>query len=120
MSNGKPITDPPDPIKALAVYWLRADVMLTLVLASKGAWLEDAAKHKTEFETYIAFWLSALYVVVEGFRRLKLDATKVPGLSNPRVDTLRLIRNGCFHCQRDYNKLVPFLSGDLKSFVLRC
>ena len=113
--SGRPITNPADPVRALSVYWLRADVMLTLVQASEGAWLEDAAKHKTEFD-YIAFWLSALYVVVEGFRELKLDATQVPALADPRVDTLRLFRNGCFHYQPDYNKLVPFLSGDLEAF----
>ncbi|MGB6438398.1 MAG: hypothetical protein WBE89_03495 [Methyloceanibacter sp.] len=37
-------------------------------------------------------------------------------LSDPRVDTLRLFRNGCFHYQRDYQKFAPFLSGDLESF----
>ena len=44
-----------DPVLALAVSWLRADVMHTLVHNTEDAWLEDAAKHKTEFETYIAF-----------------------------------------------------------------
>jgi hypothetical protein len=105
-----------DPILALAVYWLRADVMHTLLHDIRDAWLEDAAKHKTEFETYIAFWLSALCVVVEGFNELKLDAAQVPELSDPRVDTLRHFRNGCFHYQRDYQKFAHFLSGDLESF----
>ena len=105
-----------DPVLALAVYWLRADVMHTLVHDTEDAWLEDAAKHKTEFETYIAFWLSALFVVVEGFNELKPDATQVTELSDPRVDTLRLFRNGCFHYQRDYQKFAPFLSGDLELF----
>jgi hypothetical protein len=50
----------------LAVYWLRADVMHTLINDTEDAWLEDAAKYKTEFETYIAFWLSALFVVSKG------------------------------------------------------
>jgi hypothetical protein len=63
-----------------------------------------------------AFWLSALYVVVEGFRKLKLDAKRVPAISDPRVDTLRLFRNGCFHYQRYYKKFAPFLSGDLETF----
>ena len=90
--------------------------MHTLVHDTEDAWLKDAAKHKTEFETYIALWLSALFVVVEGFKELKLDATQVPELSDPRLDTLRLFRNGCFHYQRDYRKFAPVLSGDLKSF----
>jgi hypothetical protein len=47
---------------------------------------------------------------------LKLEATQVPELSDPRVDTLRLFRNGCFHYQRDYQKFVSFLSGDLGLF----
>ena len=58
----------------------------------------------------------AIHVVVEGFKELKLDATQVPGLSDPRVDQLRLFRNGCFHYQRDYKKFAPFLSGDLEAF----
>jgi hypothetical protein len=86
--------------------------MYTLVHDTEHAWLENAAKHKTEFETCIAFWLSTLLVVVEGFNALKLDATQVPELSDPRVDTLRLFRNGCFHYQRDYQKFAPIgLSG---------
>jgi hypothetical protein len=105
-----------DLVLALAVYWLRADVMHALVHATEDAWLEDVTTHKAEFETYIAFWLSALYVVVEGFRELKLDATQVPEMSAPRMDTLRLFRNGCFHYQRDYKKYAPFLSGDLEAF----
>src|SRR6185295_14811355 len=50
------------------------------------------------------------------FNELTLDATQVPELSDPRVDTLRLFRNGCFHYQRDYQKFAPFLSGHLESF----
>ena len=105
-----------DPVRALGIYWLRADVMHTLVHATEDAWLEDAKANKEEFETYIAFWLSALYVVVEGFKELKLDAKQVPAISDPRVEDLRLFRNGCFHYQRDYKKYAPFLSGDLKAF----
>ena len=35
-----------DPVLALAVYWLRADVMHTLVHDTEDAWLEDAASTK--------------------------------------------------------------------------
>ena len=34
------ITIPTDRVRALAVYWLRADVMHSLVLATEDAWLE--------------------------------------------------------------------------------
>lgn len=111
------ITIPADRVRALGVYWLRADVMHSLVLATEDAWLEDAKANKEKFETYIAFWLSALYVVVEGFKELKLDATQVPAISDPpRMKTLKLFRNGCFHYQRNYKKFAPFLSGDLEAF----
>jgi hypothetical protein len=97
-----------DPVLALTVYWLRADVMHTLVHATMDAWREDPTAHKTEFDTYTSFWLSALYVVVEGFTDLKLDATQVPEMLNPRVQTLKRFRNGCFHYQRSSSKADPF------------
>jgi hypothetical protein len=49
------ITIPADRVRALGVYWLRADVMHSLVLATEDAWLEDAKANKEKFETYIAF-----------------------------------------------------------------
>ena len=105
-----------DPVLALAVYWLRADVMHTLVHDTEDAWLEDAAAQDRVRDLHR---LLAIGTLRGGRRvqRLKLDATQVTELSDPRVDTLRLFRNGCFHYQRDYRKFAPFLSGDWGSSI---
>ena len=60
-----------DPILALAEYWISADCMHTLTHFLKDDWMvgKDEAV-EVEFRTYLSYWLSALYVVVEGFNEL--------------------------------------------------
>ena len=100
-----------DPVLALAQYWISADYMHTLTHILNEKWDVSAAsrkKHWQEFRTYHAYWLSALYVVVEGFIELKFDATKVPEITHPHIKNLKLFRNGCFHYQRDTRKQIKF------------
>jgi len=52
---------------------------------------------------YMSYWYSALYVVVEGWKRLELhDADIDRLLTSPNVKHLRTYRNGVCHFQPDY------------------
>lgn len=60
---------------------------------------------KTEIESflYMSYWYGALYVVVEGWRELKLVDTAIDELlQSPNVDLLRRYRHGVFHFQSGY------------------
>ena len=52
---------------------------------------------------YMSYWYAALYVVIEGWRDLKLtDKTIDELLNSPNVGLLRRYRNGAFHFQKKY------------------
>jgi len=54
----------------------------------------------SDFAIFMAYFYSALFVVVEGYRELKLhDSTVDELLESPNVDFLRLFRNGTMHFQ---------------------
>jgi hypothetical protein len=60
---------------------------------------------KTEIECflYMSYWYGGLYVVIEGWRVLKLTDPAIDALlQSPNVKLLREYRNGTFHFQRSY------------------
>jgi hypothetical protein len=49
----------------------------------------------------LSYWYASLYVVIEGWRELKLEDQDISRLlASPYVETLRRYRNGAFHFQR--------------------
>ena len=55
------------------------------------------AGHEHELETYLVFWLSGLFVVVEGFNKLKLKDARVQKLFNEHVSELKQMRHETYH-----------------------
>ena len=106
-----------DPILRLCSYWLSSKIMHEHVHELVDDFFdlayEDDFSLWYEFRTYYSYWLSSLYVVVEGFEYLKLDRKKVPSISDNRIETLRLFRNATFHYQNNYDKQVKFHKKDL-------
>ena len=52
---------------------------------------------------FMYYWYASLYVVVRGFRSLKLIDPRINALlASPNVKTLRRCWNGVFHFQPDY------------------
>ena len=104
---------------ALHKHWCTADaVKLTIgVPVHDGLpdWPEEllalAQLHSSFLR--IAVWYSLLYVVVEGYRDLKLDDTLINELlaNEQMTDALRRFRNAVFHYQEDPvgPKLMAFL-----------
>jgi hypothetical protein len=100
------------PLLYLSEYWISAEHMRRLTFAIKPKSPEEAKRDWHKFRTYHSYWLSALYVVVEGFIELELDKTKVQEITDERINTLKLFRNGCFHYQTDHKKQLKFLADD--------
>jgi hypothetical protein len=87
-----------DPVAMLAVYWFRAKMMHELLHYLKDTVVSgDLRKLKGEtwfeFETYLCFWLSALWVVVEGFNKLKLKDARVQRLFKEHMPYLKAVRH---------------------------
>jgi len=61
---------------------------------------------------YMTYFYSAIYLVIEGWKELKLSDSKVDKLiDSPNTDKLRLFRNATFHYQKEpiSPKLLQFL-----------
>jgi hypothetical protein len=57
---------------------------------------------RTQFVN-LCYWMASLYVVVEGWRDLKLSDAEIDTLlESPHVAALRRFRNGVFHFQKNY------------------
>jgi hypothetical protein len=57
-----------------------------------------------ESQVLMGYWYTGLYVVIEGWRELKLADSKIDELlASPNVDLLRRYRHGVCHFQKDYN-----------------
>lgn len=53
-----------------------------------------------EFIAFSAVWFASLYVVIEGWRELKLTDSEIDTLlESEHVDSLRVFRNATFHFQ---------------------
>jgi hypothetical protein len=50
-----------------------------------------------EFETFLDHWLSGLFVVVEGFNKLKLKDARVQRLFKEHVQYLKAMRHETYH-----------------------
>lgn len=104
-----------DPVLRLAHYWLSAKLMhehlhdLRHHFGTLDA-IEEAGEIM-DFEVYLGFWLSALYVVAEGFVELRLKDPEIEPLIAAHIDSLRLYRNATFHFQRKPDKHVQFHDG---------
>jgi hypothetical protein len=52
---------------------------------------------------YLCYWYAALYVVVEGWKKLELHDPQVDELlKSPNVEFLKLYRHNVFHFHEDY------------------
>lgn len=61
------------------------------------------AELEIEYNLYLSYWFSSLYVVIEGWKQMGLSDKKIDALLDPQnVNLLRRYRNGVFHFQKDY------------------
>lgn len=112
------------PLVALHRHFIAANKMRILfqeTLTDPKQWNQfpDAAplekfllQHAGNYGIFMFYWYSGLYVVIEGFRELKLTSEKIESLlQSPNTEGLRLVRNATFHFQKD------FFSPKMESFL---
>jgi hypothetical protein len=91
---------PDDSMKRLAKYWFRAKLMHELMHSMKDEYgLVRIEKEGLwwEFETFLVHWLSGLFVVVEGFNKLKLRDARVQRLFKEHMQHLKRMRHETYH-----------------------
>ncbi|MCG8504304.1 MAG: hypothetical protein MI755_06840 [Sphingomonadales bacterium] len=116
------MTDKPttltDPVLRLTQYWLSARIMHAHLHEMVDAYpdLDDLRKDGQQFHflTYFSFWLSALYVVAEGYIELGLRDSELDKLIRRHIGSLRRYRNATFHFQRQPNKHTQFFDAGYK------
>jgi hypothetical protein len=91
-----------DPILKLSGYFVKADRMHDLV-----HWMRDEYTipviftrrdgTKLQFEAYLDFWLAGLFVVVEGFNKLRLQDDAIRRLLKQDIGRLKLFRDETYH-----------------------
>jgi hypothetical protein len=64
---------------------------------------------RQEFMTFTNFWLATLFVVSEGWKKLKVADVEINTLIAQHLDSLRLFRNAVYHFQRDDKKAYSVL-----------
>ena len=68
--------------------------------------------HVDDYGVFMFYWYSGLYVVIEGFRKLRLQDKQIDALlKSPNVEALRLMRNATFHFQKEFfsPKMIHFI-----------
>ena len=88
-------------IGRLSKYLFRAELMRDIVhsmVEQRGPGLKGLSKDNWwEFETFLFYWLSALFVLVEGFNKLKLKDTRVKKLFKEHIRHLKMVRHSTYH-----------------------
>jgi len=91
-----------DPVITLHRYFIYANRMRThfdkLIEQSRKDLTKDV-----ELRLYMESWYGLLYVVIEGWRDLRLQDAEIDELlQSPHVSLLKRTRNGVFHFQKNY------------------
>jgi hypothetical protein len=90
-----------DPVARLAEYWFRAKMMHDFLHSLMDEYDRDIdeiyEEHRWEFEMFMSHWLSGLFVVVEGFNKLKLRDTRVKSLFKGHLRYLKAMRHETYH-----------------------
>ena len=90
-----------DAFDRLAGYWGRAQIMrrhFQDFIDSYGGIKKAVAKgNGLRLETYLSFWMAALFVAVEGFNKLKLKDARVQKLFREHLNDVKQLRHETCH-----------------------
>jgi hypothetical protein len=96
-------------LMTLAAYWTRADMMHEHLHEVRAFYAGNEGLRKEhydlmiaegvrfQFETYLGFWLAALFVAAEGFNKLKLRDEEVRRLFKSHLNELKVFRRDTYH-----------------------
>jgi hypothetical protein len=120
------------PLVALHRYWMHTNRMRrhfeTVLSAKRPKSLKASGKltkdeiHDLMMEAFLyvtddrgmfmSYWYGTPYVVIEGWKQLRLSDTRIDQLlKSPNVRLLKLYRNGVYHFQKNYfdNRFAGFM-----------
>ena len=91
-----------DAYNRLAQYWGRGQIMRGLLHSLLDEHGNDIQKimddgYGLRLETYMSFWMAALFTTVEGFNKLKLKDAEVQRLFTSHVGNLKELRHETYH-----------------------
>jgi hypothetical protein len=99
-------------------YFVPCDLMHQNVNLLKGRAFADEnpenADSQEVFISFLLYWLGGLFVVIEGWKSLKITEPTIDKMIDEHWDSLRQFRNAVFHFQPDDRKHVQFF--DLAKF----
>lgn len=73
----------------------------TVILKGNAKIIEVIKSNR--MDCFYSYWISSLYVVIEGYKELNLSDKKIDKLlDEKKVDLLRRFRNTNFHYQKEY------------------
>jgi|EndMetStandDraft_8_1072994.scaffolds.fasta_scaffold607897_2 hypothetical protein len=85
----------------LAEHWGRAQIMrrhFQDFIELYGGLSKAVGKgNDLRLETYLSFWMAALFVAVEGFNKLKLKDARIQKLFREHLNDLKQLRNVTYH-----------------------
>lgn len=115
---------------SLHKHWCQADAVKQFIYADikEGKatglpeWLEDLGNKSSQMSR-LCIWYALLYVIIEGFKELKLSYPEVDECLNNEeyVNYLRRFRNAVFHYQKDpfSEKIMQFLEAKESEIWIR-
>lgn len=94
-------------IVSLHRYYIWANRMRThfdALLERKAEGKADENAFEVEARLYMSYWYASLYVVIEGWEKLRLSDPIIDALLlSGNVALLKRYRDGTFHYHKDYN-----------------
>jgi hypothetical protein len=92
---------PEEALNRLAEYWGRAQIMRRhfqdYINSHGGIPRAVAEGNGLRLQTYLSFWMAALFVAVEGFNKLKLKDAHVQKLFREHLNDLKQLRHETYH-----------------------
>ena len=88
-------------------YFVPCDFMHEHFLRLKGPFFAGGATPE-ECITFMLYWLASLFVVAEGWKKLKIIEPTIDPIIDTHWDGLRRFRNAVFHFQPHDRKQIEF------------
>jgi hypothetical protein len=95
-------------IARLAEYYRRADLMHMHLHELRKLYdyqIPEDSDAWLQFRTYVLFWLSALFVVIEGFNKLKIKEPRVQRLFREHLNNLKAMRHETYHFVLEHSEI---------------
>jgi hypothetical protein len=99
-------------------YFVPCELMHQQINSLKAEFFANDEQHSQAdqeiFISFMLYWLASLFVVIEGWKSLKIGEPQIDKMIDEHWDSLRLFRNAVFHFQPHDRKRIQFF--DVEKF----